>query len=402
MTSTVELNDTNTTSALMQLTDKPDAIMVRGRGSYLWDERGRRYLDFVQGWAVNALGHCPEVVQRALHEQAGELINASPAYHNRPSLAFAAELAAATGLPRVFFCASGAEANEGAIKLARKWGALHKGGAHEIITLEGSFHGRTLAAMAASGKPGFAERFPPVMPGFVHAAHGDIAAVARAIHAGTVAVMLEPIQGEAGVVCLPDGYLRELRALTEARGVLLILDEIQTGMGRTGRLLACEHEGVRPDILTLAKGIGAGVPLAALLARETVSCFAPGDQGGTYTQHPLTCAVGRAVLRELTSDGFLERVVARGERLQQRLVQLSREQQLGSVRGQGLLLALDLAAPLGPAVVQAAFDRGLLLNSPRPELLRFMPALNVSEDEIDEMLSVLSASLAQARAARSQ
>lgn len=389
----------NIDSSLMQLTAKPDAVMVRGRGSYLWDEQGRRYLDFVQGWAVNALGHCPDIVQRALAQQAGELINASPAYHNRPSLEFARELAAVSGLSRAFFCATGAEANEGAIKLARKWGALYKQGAHEIITLEGSFHGRTLATMAASAKPGFAERFAPKMPGFVHVAHGDIAAVASAIHAGTVAVMLEPIQGEAGVVCLPPGYLTELRALTRERGVLLILDEIQTGMGRTGRLFACQHESVTPDVMTLAKGIGAGMPLAALLASESVSCFGPGDQGGTYTQHPLTCAVGRAVLRELTSSGFMAQVVARSEALRAGLEQLGRELSLGPVRGQGLLLALDLAAPVGPAVVQAAFARGLLLNSPRPELLRFMPALNVSAPEIDEMLSVLHASL---RAVRSQ
>jgi acetylornithine/N-succinyldiaminopimelate aminotransferase len=394
VTSTAE--KTKTDSALMQLTPKPEAVMVRGRGSYLWDADGRRYLDFVQGWAVNALGHCPEVVQRALCEQASELINASPAYHNAPSLAFARELTAASGLERVFFCATGAEANEGAIKLARKWGALHRQGAHEIITLAGSFHGRTLATMAASGKPGFAQRFAPVMPGFVHAAHGDIGALERALHAGTVAVMLEPIQGEAGVVCLPPGYLRAVRALTEARGVLLIVDEIQTGMGRTGRLFACEHEGVRPDIMTLAKGIGAGVPLAALLARESVSCFVPGDQGGTYTQHPLTCAVGRAVLRELTSEGFLSRAAARGERLRHGLARL------GPVRGQGLLLALDLGAPIAEAVVRAAFERGLLLNAPRPELLRFMPALNVSDEEIEEMLSVLNASLHAVRETRSQ
>jgi acetylornithine/N-succinyldiaminopimelate aminotransferase len=395
--------DTNTNSALMQLTAKPDAVMVRGRGSYLWDEQGRRYLDFVQGWAVNSLGHCPDVVQRALAAQASELINASPAYHNRPSLDFARELTAAAGLARAFFCATGAEANEGAIKLARKWGALHKQGAHEIITLEGSFHGRTLATMAASGKPGFAERFLPKMPGFTHVAHGDIQAVARVINENTVAVMLEPIQGEAGVVCLPQGYLTELRALTRERGVLLILDEIQTGMGRTGRLFAHQQEAVTPDILTLAKGIGAGIPLAALLAEEAVSCFASGDQGGTYTQHPLTCAVGRAVLRELTSPGFMQQVVAREAELRAGLARTSQQLGLGGVRGQGLLIALDLGATIGPAVVQAAFERGLLINAPRPESLRFMPALNVSAQEIDEMLSVLHVSLEVAqRATRSQ
>jgi acetylornithine/N-succinyldiaminopimelate aminotransferase len=377
----------------MQLSKKPDAVMVSGRGSWLWDERGKSYLDFVQGWAVNSLGHCPEVVQRALAAQASALINASPGYHNMPSQRFARELTAASGMDRAFFCSTGAEANEGAIKLARKWGSLHKSGAHEIITLQGSFHGRTLATMAASGKPNFAERFLPIMPGFVHVPPGDLAAVESAITDRTVAVMLEPIQGEAGVVTMPPGYLRALRSLTESNNVLLIADEIQTGMGRTGRLFACEHESVSPDIMTVAKGVGAGVPLAALLAREAVSCFVSGDQGGTYTAHPLMCAVGSAVLHTINQAAFLEHVQAMSARLRAGLEALAADHKTGAVHGAGLLLALSLPQPLAAEIVDAAFERGLLLNAARPDRLRFMPALNITLDEIERMLTVLDSAL---------
>jgi acetylornithine/N-succinyldiaminopimelate aminotransferase len=383
------------TRALMSAGPKPDAVMLRGEGSQLWDERGKRYLDFVQGWAVNSLGHCPEVVQRALAEQAGTLINASPAYYNAPALTFATALTQRAGLEQVFLCTTGAEANEGAIKLARKWGSLHRSGASEIITTTGSFHGRTLATMAASGKPGFAQLFPPAVPGFTHVPYGDLNAVEKAIHERTVAVMIEPIQGEGGVVVPPPDYVRGLRELTSARGLLLILDEIQTGMGRTGTMFACEQHGVRPDIMTLAKGIGAGIPLAAMLARAEVSCFAPGDQGGTYTAHPLQCAVGLAVLRELDRPGFLAHVASSGAYLTRGLRELAQRHTLGGVRGSGLLVALELQRPIGSAVVSEAFARGLLINSPRPELLRFMPALNVTQLEIDEMLTLLDGTLAR-------
>jgi acetylornithine/N-succinyldiaminopimelate aminotransferase len=373
----------------MQFSNKPNAVMVSGRGSWLWDEHGKSYLDFVQGWAVNSLGHCPEVVQRALQEQAALLINASPAYHNMPSHRFARELSEAAGMDRAFLCSTGAEANEGAIKLARKWGSLHKNGAYEIITQQGSFHGRTLATMAASGKPGFAERFPPIMPGFVHVPHGDLTAIEKAITPRSVAVMLEPIQGEAGVVTLPEGFLRALRELTESHKLLLIADEIQTGLGRTGRLFACEHESVRPDIMTVAKGIGAGVPLAGLLAREAVSCFATGDQGGTYTAHPLMCAVGSAVLRTINQPAFLAHVTSMGAYLRKGLSELSQRHGLGETYGAGLLVALTMPQPIAAEVVDAALDRGLLINAPRPDRLRFMPALNVTLHEIDRMLTVL-------------
>jgi acetylornithine/N-succinyldiaminopimelate aminotransferase len=388
------MTDVLETSALMSAHKKPAAVMVRGSGSYLWDESGERYLDFVQGWAVNCLGHCAPVVQRALHDQAATLINASPAYHNRTSLLFARELTARAGLDQVFFCSSGAEANEGAIKLARKWGAAERGGAFEIITTSDSFHGRTLATMAASGKAGFAAIFPPAVPGFVHVPFGDLAAVERAIGEHTVAIMLEPIQGEAGVNLPPPDYLQGLRALTQARGLLLIADEIQTGMGRTGSMFACEAAGVRPDVMTLGKGLGGGIPLAALLARNEVIRFAPGDHGGTFSAHPLSCAVGRAVLHELDAPDFLARVQRAGARLAAGLTGVAQRFGGAGPRGRGLLWAQVLPQPVGPQLVEAAFARKLLINSPRPELLRFMPALNVSDEEIDDMLSRLDSALA--------
>jgi acetylornithine/N-succinyldiaminopimelate aminotransferase len=383
------------TSALMPGSARPAALMVRGEGSWLWDHTGKRYLDFVQGWAVNCLGHCPAVVQRAMRTQAATLINASPAFYTAPQLALATELTRRAQLDYAFFCSSGAEANEGAIKLARKWGSLHRAGAFEIVTTTDSFHGRTLATMAASGKPGFAQIFPPAMPGFVHVPFGDAAAASAAISERTAAVMVEPIQGEGGVNVPPPDYLAALRELTERRGVLLILDEIQTGMGRTGKLFACEHAGVAPDIMTLGKGLGAGMPLAALLARREVSCFAPGDQGGTFTGHPVGCAVGLAVVHELTGPGFLEHVERAGAHLAKGLRNLAALHD-APVRGAGLLWALGLPAKVAPAVVAAAFAEGLLINSPKPDLLRFMPALNVTLAEIDSMLALLERALQHA------
>jgi acetylornithine/N-succinyldiaminopimelate aminotransferase len=378
---------------LMKITNRPSQVMLRGRGSWLWDDEGRRHLDFVQGWAVNCLGHAPGVVRRALAKQSQLLLTPSPAFHNQPQLELSTALARSSRLERVFFANSGAEANEGAIKLARKWGRVNRGGAFEIVTSLGSFHGRTLATMAASGKAGWDDLFPPAMPGFVKAPFGDVAALEQAIGPRTVAVMVEPIQGEGGVVVPPRGYLRALRELTQRLGLLLILDEVQTGMGRTGRLFAHQRDRVRPDIMTLGKGLGGGVPLAALLARESVCCFEPADQGGTLNGNPLMAAVGLAVHRKLTSPGFLEGVRARASQLQRGLGLLSKRHGLAGVRGGGLLLALELGQPIGPQLVEACRARGLLVNSPSPGLLRFMPALNVTRPEVEIMLRRLDAVL---------
>jgi acetylornithine/N-succinyldiaminopimelate aminotransferase len=386
--------------ALMDITARPQTIFVRGEGSLLRDNTGFRYLDFVQGWAVNCLGHSPPAIAETLAAQAKLLLTPSPAFYNEPSLKLAKALVDHSCFDQVFFANSGAEANEGAIKLARKYGTLHKDGAFEIITFEGGFHGRTLATMSACGKPAFEPLFEPKVPGFRKAKLNDLASVRKLINKKTVAVMLEPIQGEAGVWPATDQFLQELRALTKEHGLLLIVDEIQTGMGRTGKLFHHEHAGVEPDIMTLGKGIGGGVPLAALLATERVSCFEHGDQGGTFNGNPLMCAAGLAVLDQIATPEFLKAVVDAGLFLESELQRLSARHGLGEVRGRGLLLALDLKLPIGPAIVAQAFQAGVLLNSPQPDALRFMPALIVKREEIAEMIECLDIILTKAGVAR--
>jgi len=376
-------------NALMSITARPPLVFVRGEGSWLWDHEDKRYLDFVQGWAVNCLGHSPSVITNALVEQSRKLITPSPAFYNEPSMRLAQSIVAHSCFQKVFFTNSGAEANEGAIKLARKWGALSKGGAYEIITFEDSFHGRTLTTMSASGKPQFRELFEPKVPGFPKAKLNDLASVERLLTGKTVAIMLEPIQGETGVVIATDHFMRDLRELTRQRGLLLIVDEIQTGVGRTGKLWGYEHSGVEPDIMTLGKGLGGGVPLAALVAKEKVSCFEPGDQGGTFNGNPLMAAVGCAVMDAMLAPGFLQAVQGRGAYLMKGLSALSARLDLGEVRGRGLLVALDLKQDIGAQVVELARDAGLLLNAPRPNLLRFMPSLTLSAEETDIMLAML-------------
>ncbi len=388
----------HSTDSLMYITNRPDIVFERGEGSWLTDHAGRRYLDFIQGWAVNCLGHCPPEIAEALATQARTLINPSPAFYNAPMVELAGLLTSHSCFDRVFFANSGAEANEGAIKLARKWGRLNRQGAHEIITFGHSFHGRTLATMSASGKAGWDTLYAPQVAGFPKAEYNNLASVEALIGPQTVAVMLEPVQGEGGVIPADVAFLQGLRALTRERGILLIVDEVQTGMGRTGKLFAHEHAGIEPDIMTLGKGIGGGVPLAALLAREAICCFEPGDQGGTYNGNPLMTAVGVAVLQRLLAPGFLDEVLALGDYLRAGLLALSEKHGLQGERGSGLLRALILDDERAPDIVARALSMaptGLLLNAPRPNLLRFMPALNVTRAEIDQMLAQLDGLLAR-------
>ncbi len=378
---------------IMKVADRPPLVMVEGKGSWLWDSEGRKYLDFVQGWAVNCLGHSPDIILDALNDQARRLLNCSPAYYNEPMARLATLIADSTGLDEVFLCNSGAEANEGAIKLARKWGSRHRGGAFQIVTMEHGFHGRTLATMAASGKPGWDTLFQPKVPGFPKVPLGDLEAVRKAVTPETVAVMLEPIQGEAGVFVAADDWLRDLRKLTRDLGILLILDEIQTGIGRTGRMYGYEHAGIEPDIMTLGKGLGGGTPIAALVASAGASVFEYGDQGGTFNGNALMAAVGCAVVTAVRAPGFLDSVATSGRYLAERLGALAAELGHGEVRGRGLLVALQLQGRDATKVARAALDRGLLINAPRPDTLRFMPSLTVSRDEIDEMLERLRLSL---------
>ncbi|MBC3918724.1 acetylornithine transaminase [Undibacterium sp. CY18W] len=379
-------------NSLMYITPRPELVFVEGKGMWLTDHKGKRYLDYLQGWAVNCLGHSPDVIHEALVSQSKKLLNPSPGFYNAPMVEFADLLTKNSSFDRVFFTNSGAEANEGAVKLARKWGQLNKNGAFEIITFDHGFHGRTLAMMSASGKPGWDTIFAPQVSGFPKADLNDIASVEKLITDKTVGVMLEPVQGEGGVIPASPEFMQALRALTKKHGILLIVDEVQSGMGRTGELFAYQLSNIEPDIMTLAKGIGGGVPLGALLCREEVACFVPGDQGGTYNGAPLMTAVGIAVFKELTKPGFLASVKEKGEYLSQQLEQLSAEFGMQGERGFGLLRALKLGDNIGGKLVDAARDMepvGLLINSPRPDLLRFMPALNVTKEEIDQLISML-------------
>jgi acetylornithine/N-succinyldiaminopimelate aminotransferase len=388
------------TAALMDITRRPEAVFTRGHGSWLWDSQGRRYLDLVQGWAVNTLGHAPPQISAALATQSQRLLQPGPGLFNDRAAELASRLAALSGLDRVFFTSSGAEANEGAIKLARKFGQVHRGGAFEIITFENAFHGRTLATMSASGKPGFDRLFAPQVPGFPKARLNDLDSVRALIGAQTVAVMLEPIQGEAGVIEAEPAFLQALRTLCDEQGLLLILDEVQTGVGRTGTLWGHQAAGVKPDIMTLGKGLGGGVPIGALLARESVCCFVPGDQGGTYCGNPLMCAVASAVLDVVTAPGFLADVQARSAQWRQGLDAIARRLGSPPVQGRGLLLALQLpgddAATQVAAKLMARADgshAGMLVNAVRPQRLRFVPALNMQADEVSLALVWLEAAL---------
>ena len=382
---------------LMPVTDRPAEVFVRGEGAWLWDGAGKRYLDWLQGWAVNALGHCPPIITQALQAQSTQLLTPSPALYNLPALQLAARLCELSGFAQVFFGSTGAEANEGAIKLARKWGRVQRAGAHEIVTFENGFHGRNLATMAASGKAGWDRLFPPQMPGFAKARLNDLDSVIAAISERTVAVMLEPVQGEAGVRPASPAFLQALRQLCDERGLLLIFDEIQTGCGRLGQLFAFQQSGVMPDIMTLGKGLGGGVPISAVLAQARCSVFEHGDQGGTYAGNPLMCAVGLEVLGVLSQPEFLANVRATGRWLRNGLEDLSARMGLGEVRGDGLLLALDLGADTAAAMVHECRAHGLLVNAARPNCLRFMPRLNSTAHEVQQGLEILGTVLRRAR-----
>lgn len=388
----------NTTGELLkQATDsilftaaRPDVVMEKGEGMYLWDTDGKRYLDFIGGWAVNCLGHCPAAIAEALGDQSSLLVNASPTFYNKPMIELAKLLTDISCFDRVFFTSTGAEANEGAIKLARKYGSKHLNGAFEIITTISSFHGRTLATMSATGKKHWEELFKPKLPGFKHVPYNDIDAMAKAVSSDTCAIMLEPVQGEGGVIVADTSYINALRKLCDEKGILLIFDEIQTGIGRTGKMFAYEHYGIEPDIMTLAKGIGGGFPLSAMLTKEKYNIFDAGDQGGTYTGQPLAMAVGLAVVKEVISKKLPERAAMMGDYIKERLGELMLQYPIKNVRGSGLLIAFDLPEPTGKKIVTECLEEGLILNSPQPSSIRLMPPLIVTKYDIDRMIEILS------------
>jgi acetylornithine/N-succinyldiaminopimelate aminotransferase len=375
---------------LMPITPRPAICFVEGKGDYLYDQSGKAYLDLVQGWAVNTLGHSPTVIQQALLEQSAQLINPGPAFFNKPMINLAATLCSHSVFDQVFFANSGAEANEGAIKLARKWGQFHKSGAFKIITFQQGFHGRTLATMSATGKDTFAPLFEPKVDGFIKVPFNQLDATEQAIDKQTVAIMLELIQGEAGVIPADPDFVKGVEALCKKHNLLLIIDEVQTGIARTGSLFAYEQFQIQPDIMTLGKGLGGGVPISALLAKKHACCFEYGDQGGTFNGNPLMCASANAVLSTVLSPEFLPHINSVSEYFQQQLHTLSVTFGLGEVRGKGLLLALDTPHHSAPLIVKKALALGVLLNAPRENTLRFMPALNISHAEIDLGLACLT------------
>ena len=378
----------------MQVVARTPLTLVRGRGARVWDDNGREYLDFVGGWAVNILGHCHPAVTQAVTEQAKTLIHTSNQFYTIPQVQLAELLIQNSCLDRVFFCNSGAEASEGAVKLARRYGKLHLDGAYEVITAINSFHGRTLAMVAATGQAKFQEPYTPLPVGFTNVKYNDIEAIKSATTPQTCAVMLEPLQGEGGVNIPSEGYLAAVRDWCDRKGLLLILDEIQTGLARTGTLFAYEQHGIEPDIMTLAKGIASGLPIGAILAKERASVFTTGDHGSTFGGNPVACAAGYATLKFILENNIAAHVRTVGEHLASGLAELKqRFTFVSDVRGRGLLAAMEFKSDIAAAVVAACLDGGLLVNKLKANALRFMPPLIISSSQVDEALDILGKAL---------
>ncbi|MQC18117.1 MAG: acetylornithine transaminase [Chloroflexi bacterium] len=374
----------------MQMFRRMPVTLVRGEGTRVWDDNGKEYLDFVAGIATDTLGHAHPGLADVIAAQARKLIHVSNIFYSEPQVQLAQLLVENSALDQVFFVNSGAEANEGAIKLARKWGINHRNGAYEIIATHNGFHGRTMGSVAATGTPRYREPFGPELPGFSFVDFGDLAALKAATTDKTCAILLEPIQGEGGVNVPPDDYLPGVRAWCDEQGILLILDEVQTGCGRTGKLWGYEHAGVEPDIMTLAKGLGGGVPIGAVLAKSHCTVFEPGDHGSTFGGNPLATAASFYVMTQVIEAGVLENARARGEQLQQRLASLEdRFSSVAGQRGRGLLRALVFDEDIAGAVATKALEAGLILNAVRPNAVRFIPALTVTEEEIDRAVEIV-------------
>jgi acetylornithine/N-succinyldiaminopimelate aminotransferase len=378
----------------MQTFERVPLTIVRGRGARVWDDKGKEYLDFVGGWAVNSLGHCPSVVTKAVTEQAQLLIQASNQFYTIPQIRLAQLLVQNSCLDKVFFGNSGAEANEGAVKLARRYGQLHLSGAYEVITTLDSFHGRTLAMVAATGQVKFQQSYPPLPTGFVNVEYNNIDAIKSATTEQICAVMVEPVQGEGGVNLPDDAYLAAIRAWCDQKGILLILDEIQTGIGRTGTLFAYEQYGVEPDIMTLAKGLASGVPIGAILAKERAAVFTLGEHGSTFGGNPLACAAGYATVKFIIDNDIAGKAKAVGQYLIQGLERMRQKFPLiTEVRGRGLLVAMEFGSDIAQSLVMACLDKGLLVNRLKPNALRFMPPLIIGKKEVDKALGILDSAL---------
>ncbi len=366
---------------------------VKGKGCYLWDADGKQYLDFVGGIAVCQLGHCPDILNQALKEQSEQLWHVSNLYWIKPQAELAEKLVQLSGMDKAFFCNSGAEANEAAIKLARKYFYRQKeGNRNTIIVFKNSFHGRTLATLTATGQPKYHEGFAPLAPGFIYAEFNQLESVKALLDDSIAAIMLEPIQGEGGIQPADLTFLRGVREMCDREGILLIFDEVQCGMGRSGKFLACQAYGVQPDILTLAKGLGGGFPIGAMLASEkAASGFAPGDHASTFGGNPLAVAVASQVVDTLAEPGFLAQVGERAEYLYRGLRTIS-DSRIVTIRGRGLMLGIEFNAEI-KELVEICMEKGLLLLGAGPKVLRFVPPLTVSEKEINQALGILKGAL---------
>jgi acetylornithine/N-succinyldiaminopimelate aminotransferase len=384
---------------IMNTYNRYPVMLRKGRGVKVWSSDGREYLDFVGGVAVNILGHCHPKVVVAIQKQAQRLIHVSNYYYIEPQIKLAKLLVTHSFADKVFFCNSGAEANEAAIKLARKYAKEHFGrDRFEIIAAQNSFHGRTLATLTATGQEKFQKGFEPLMPGFSHVPFNDMDAITKAVTGNTCAVLLEPIQGEGGVRIPDEDYLKQVREFCNEHNLLLILDEVQTGMGRTGKLFAHEHYGIVPDIMTLAKGLGGGVPIGAMLATEGVAAaFQPGNHASTFGGNPLVCAAAVATMETILEDGFIldqcNRMsiyfVERLEELKTKFPGAIRE-----VRGKGLLIGMELTRE-GDPIVRACLEKGMLVNCAAGNVLRFIPPLILQRKDIDQLIDVLDGILSR-------
>ena len=379
---------------LMQTYRRAPVAFVTGQGARVVDTEGKTYLDFVAGIAVTVLGHNHPALTAAIRAQAARLLHVSNLYYVPQQAELARWLVEHSAFARAFFCNSGAEANEAAIKLARKYGRSQRDGRFEIIVAEHSFHGRTLGSLAATAQPKYQHAFEPLPAGFHAVPFNDLQALEGAITDATCAVMLEPIQGEGGIHPASPDYLRGVRKVCDARGLLLILDEVQTGIGRTGRLFAYEHYGVVPDVITLAKGLGGGVPIGAMLARAHVAdTLVPGDHGATFGGNPLACSAALAVVTTLEAEDLVDRAATVGTYLMKKLQELARRHSLiREVRGRGLMVAVELATEAAP-VVDACRQRGLLVNAVTPTALRLVPPLIITQADVDEAVDILDAAL---------
>ena len=370
---------------LMQTGKRLPITFVRGHGCLVYDDAGREYLDLVAGIAVNLLGHAHSDVVSAVTKQASALIHTSNLYFTQPQVELAQRLVELSFPSRVFLCNSGAEANEAAIKLARKWGKRNRDGAFEIITTTGSFHGRTLTTVTAGGQHKYSDPFTPLPAGFVHVAYNDLDAIKAATTEHTVGVMLEPVMGEIGIIPAAPGYLAGVRTWCDEQNLLLILDEVQTGLGRTGRWFAHQHHGITPDVMTLAKGLGGGVPIGACLAAPRADVFEPGDHGSTFGGNPLACAAALAVLSVIERDGLVGHAAEMGEALHEVLRDLGAKE----VRGLGLMQAFEFAEPRAKAFQLSCLEAGLIVNAVDDNSIRLVPPLIINSAEIDRAHSTM-------------